>query len=133
MIARKDLSHGRHGIIPAGSEIPATYLDDLSREQQTDFPWLREMGLACDGACEDCDCDREPDPAPAPPPPVAEATGTEEEDPTPSDEATVSDAPPLAEWPRQALMKVAKERGHEVASTDTKDSLLAKLAEGTTP
>lgn len=125
MIARVDFTHGRHGVVMAGEEVPAVLINDLTVEEPTDFDALRARGFICDGACEDCDCGIDYDEA------AAVLAAAEPID----DEVAIADAPvtPLADMPRQALMKVAKERGHEVASTDTKDLLLAKLAEGTTP
>jgi hypothetical protein len=44
-IAADDIHVGHDGIVKAGSEIPATYIDSTGEEQKVDFDRLQELGL----------------------------------------------------------------------------------------
>jgi hypothetical protein len=60
--ARDSILLGRHGEIPAGDEIPETFVNSAGETEDTDFERLEQLGLIAD----EPDANDEPEPEPEP-------------------------------------------------------------------
>jgi hypothetical protein len=117
MRAREDIQLGHWGLIKAGQEIPDTYFDDRAKTIKTNFDQLREDGLLEEDPKAEIEVEPPAGPVEPPGPPAGE----------PASGDTHDDLSDLDDRSRPELMRLLRDSGGKVETTDSKDDLIAKI------